>query len=111
MTRVTFDISENIVKVVIINAVGVFKVTRFAFFSETFIVFFKHLFVFTVSVGTQGRYLIFGLHKFFMNNVLMFLACAFKLISHKVFLLAYQSLLDLLLPRVEPAFVAQQVVV
>lgn len=111
MARVTFDVAENIEKVVIVNAIGVIKVARLNIFIETFVVIFKHRFVFTVRLSHQGWYLISGLHKFFMNKVVMFLACAFNLIIHIILLLTFHAFLDLLLPSVLSAFIAEQFVV
>lgn len=111
MARVTFNVTHHIAVVIVVDALGILKVTLLRALGKAFVVAFQHLLVLEISISIQRGYLVLWFSKFLVDDVFLLLPCTFHLFREVLLFIGANSLLDLLFPGVVATLVAHQFVV
>ena len=86
---------------------AVFKVSELLLLGELLIVLLEVSLVCEIAIGGEGRSLIARLHEFFMNDLVVFLARGFELVTEESLLLASFARVQSVQPGVHTALIRQ----
>lgn len=84
---------------------AVFKVSELLLFGELLIVLLEVSLVCEIAIGSERRSLIARLHEFFMNDLVVFLARGFELVTEESLLLASFARVQSVQPGVNTALI------